>query len=139
MTARTSWDQAAVPPLERSGSMKSSPSLTAGFPKVLRISRRSDFVSLRRTGKKVPGAGLLLVIGPGDKGRPKLGIVVPKRVGSAVERNRLKRRIREIFRLNLTRFPASRNVLVVCREGAAAMPYGDLEAEIFRLLGKAGP
>lgn len=70
------------------------------------------------------------------EGHMRIGIAVSRRVGSAVERNRLKRRIREIFRLNPERFPQSGQVLVGCRQGAAGLAYEDLEQELFRLLDK---
>jgi len=77
-----------------------------------------------------------MIVGRGKQEHAKLGIAVSRRVGDAVERNRLKRKIREIFRLNPERFPKSGHVLVGCKQGAAGLAYQEIEEELFRLLDK---
>lgn len=114
------------------------------FPRKLRLAGRSSFLSLRKGGKKTSGRYFYVIINPGEghtiinpgEGHTRIGIAVSRRVGRAVERNRLKRRIREIFRLNPERFPQSGHVLVGCRPGAAGLKYEDIEKELFRLLDK---
>lgn len=84
-------------------------------------------------------AGYLAVrwdVAPGQQTR--IGISVARRVGGAVERNRVKRRLRAAVRALLKHMKAGYKVVVVAREGAARASYGDLEAKLQELLRRAG-
>ncbi len=52
-----------------------------------------------------------------DDGEPRLGLAVPKSVGSAVTRNKLKRRLREAWRAGLDEVPGGRDYVLVARPG----------------------
>jgi ribonuclease P protein component len=72
-------------------------------------------------------------------GGPRLGITASRKVGNAVVRNRLKRRVREIFR----RWPGRRNlpavdVVVHLLPAAAAADFSTLRSELSELLGRLG-
>ncbi len=61
--------------------------------------RRGDFLRASRRGRKlVTRYFLVLVYDRGDRGAPRLGITVTRKVGNAVRRNRIKRLVREWFR-----------------------------------------
>ena len=66
----------------------------------------------------------------------RLGITVPARVGNAVLRNRIKRRLREIFRLNRPAIAAGWDMVVNPRAQAAEAEFLKLEREFLRLLPK---
>lgn len=67
-------------------------------------------------------------------GRAKLGITVSRRVGNAVVRARVKRRIREWFRRNRDRTPMRRDIVVIARPAAAVLETRDLEQELTGIL-----
>lgn len=74
-----------------------------------------------------------------DLAHPRLGITVSKRVGNAVVRHLLKRRVREIYR----RWPgreqlACRDLVVRLKPPAAGVPFAELAREVERLLAKEG-
>ena len=73
-----------------------------GLPKSERIYLKEDFKTILNTGKKVQIKGFTLWCRSdlGQASKPQIGIIVSKKLGSAVERNRCKRLIREAFRLN---------------------------------------
>ena len=73
-----------------------------GLPKGERIYLKEDFKTILSTGKKVQIKGFTLWCKPdlGEASKPQIGIIVSKKLGSAVERNRCKRLLREAFRLN---------------------------------------
>ena len=64
---------------------------------------------------------------------PRVGLVVPKHRQSAVLRNQLKRRLREIVRTRLLRRLPSIDVVVRAKPGAYVAPYAVLEAELLGL------
>jgi ribonuclease P protein component len=83
------------------------------------------------------GSFLRLHFAPGAAGRPRLGITASRKVGNAVVRNRLKRRVREIFRRWPVRPELPALDLVVHLEPAAAKAsFSQLAAELEDLLGR---
>jgi len=113
--------------------------LSAGckFPGKRRLVLRSDFIHLAKRGKRLSGHNLFMVLGQGTEDNARLAVAVSKKVGGAVQRNRLKRRIREIFRQNIEKFPKSKHILIGCRKGAAGLEFAGLKEEIFKLLDRA--
>ena len=72
------------------------------MPKSERIYLKEDFKNILSEGKKVQIKGFTCWCKPnlGETSKPQIGIIVSKKLGSAVERNRCKRLLRESFRLN---------------------------------------
>ena len=60
------------------------------------------------------------------------------KLGHAVERNRLRRRLREIYRLHEGQFARGYDIVVVARTAAMQAPYRQLEGAYLRLAGKLG-
>ena len=100
------------------------------FPKVLRILSRSDFVNLNRSGKRLDTKHLRLIIKQNQQGVTRLGVVVSKKTGNAVKRNRIKRLIREFFRLNQSHFPQGSDIVVVAKKDASYLDFQKLKEEI---------
>ena len=107
-----------------------------------RLSRSRDFDAVYRHGRSVSTRFLVLYWFPrDDEGEPRLGIAVPKGAGSAVERNRVKRRLRESWRERIAGLPAGRDYVLIARpalgeslEGHDAAWLGERLDEV---LGKA--
>jgi len=66
----------------------------------------------------------------------RYGLSVSKKVGNAVVRNKLRRRLKEIFRLNAGRFLQGYDIVVVGRATAATASYAELERDLLYLAGK---
>ena len=64
----------------------------------------------------------------------RLGMTVSRKVGNAVQRNRVKRLIREFFRVNYQRFREPVDFSVVAKKGAASLSLSQLFAELDRAL-----
>ena len=62
-----------------------------------------------------------------------------KKVGTAVQRNRIKRVVREVFRLNRSLFPASHDVVFIAKRGADRIDYASLLSEVERAARKLRP
>ena len=89
-----------------------------------RLSRSAEFDRVFRHGRSHAGRDLVLHVfsRAGDAGAetdaPRLGLAVSRKVGGAVERNRVKRVLREAFAREGTRLPAGSDVVVIARPGA---------------------
>jgi ribonuclease P protein component len=84
-----------------------------------RLSRSRDFEAVYRHGRSFASRYLVLYWFERDEqeGEPRLGLAVPKSLGSAVTRNRLKRQLREAWRAGLERVPPGRDYVLVARPG----------------------
>jgi len=81
-----------------------------------RLSRSRDFDAVYRHGRSVSTRFLVLYWFPrDDEGESRLGIAVPKGAGTAVERNRVKRRLRETWRSRLDQVPPGRDYVLIAR------------------------
>jgi ribonuclease P protein component len=74
--------------------------LRFSFTKADRILKRHEFIALAKTGRRIQNEYFIAVFSPGRHDRSRLGITVTKKVGGAVKRNKIKRLVREFFRLN---------------------------------------
>jgi ribonuclease P protein component len=85
-----------------------------------RLSRSRDFDAVYRHGRSAATRFLVLYWFPReDDSDPRLGLAVPKGSGNAVQRNRVKRRLREVWRARLDRVPAGRDYVLVARPALA--------------------
>ena len=100
-----------------------------GFPKAARIRRRREFLSFGRTGDKRRTDSFVLLMERCSSG-PRLGITVSRKVGGAVVRNRLKRRIREIYRRHPDRTSLEHDLIVIARVGAGALTSREIGRDL---------
>ena len=108
-----------------------------------RLSRSRDFDAVYRQGRSVSTRFLTLWWYKREEaiGEPRLGFAVPKAVGNAVVRNRIKRQLREIVRAKLQTVPPTNDYVIVVRQGlpeaAEANGHDWLSARVDEVLGKA--
>jgi ribonuclease P protein component len=100
------------------------------FRKEERIRRRADFQRISREGTKFQTPHFRVSILQNRLPHRRLGITVGRKVGRAVQRNRLKRRIREFFRLNRGVLPERADLVITAREGAAGLNDWQLSEEL---------
>jgi ribonuclease P protein component len=108
-------------------------SSSAGFGRVDRLHRSAEFVTLQRHGTRYQSEHFVLYGGLGGATgeRSRLGITVSGRIGNAVVRNRLKRRVRECYRQKLRgMLPAGAEIVVIARRGAGELQWAALDAEL---------
>ena len=91
------------------------------FTKADRLLKRSEFIRISSIGKRVQNEHFLVVFFPARFDRTRLGITVTKKVGKAVTRNRIKRFVREFFRLNRHEITGHHDINVIAKKGAATL------------------
>jgi ribonuclease P protein component len=108
-----------------------------------RLSRSRDFDAVYRHGRSVSTRFLVLYWFPREEDGegPRLGLAVPKAVGTAVVRNKMKRRLREVFRARLEELPKDQDYVLVVRPGFAeaadSRGFEWLDDRVGEILGKA--
>ena len=107
---------------------------TQRLPRSSRIQRSTEIRWLLRRGKRKRTANLDVFFSASPFSCPRLGLIVPKHRRRIVERNRLKRRLREIARTEVLPFlreaGRNRDVLVRARKDAYGAGYATLRAEV---------
>ena len=90
------------------------PGVALSFPKERRLRRRSDFLAVQTGGSRITLPSFIVLLrARRDDGPARLGITVTRKFGGAVQRNRLKRLMREIFRLSPHQFPDGIDFVVI--------------------------
>lgn len=100
------------------------------------LRRRRDFESVRNEGRRVSDQLLVMGFSRSESGRTRFGLAVSRRIGGAVVRNRVKRRLREAIRS--LEFRDGWNVTLSARERAATADYWGLRASVEALARRSG-
>jgi ribonuclease P protein component len=109
-----------------------------------RLSRSAEFERVYRQGRSHGSRYFVLHAFPRDAAadEPRLGVSVSRRVGGAVDRNRVKRLLREAFRAEAPRLPAGLDVVIVARPDALELVEREglagVQAAIAELVDKVG-
>jgi ribonuclease P protein component len=93
-----------------------------------RLTHRREFARVREGRARVDLGPLSVFAIPNPLDRSRLGMSIGRRLGGAVRRNRLKRHLRESFRLERSAFPAAYDVLVTAR------PHAELPLDGYRAI-----
>ena len=108
------------------------------FPRGRRLTRTSEYERVKREGFVRAGRLLMLSVAPVENCGPcRVGFVTSRRLGSAVARNRVRRRLREIVRHNHHHLREGFWMVLVARKDAATADYRALEHEWLRLASRA--
>ncbi len=111
------------------------------FGRARRLRRHAEFARAQRSGLRVGTEHFTLLVAeqPPPPRPARLGIVAPRRLGSAIRRNRAKRLCRECFRSWPDLLPAGVDLVVVVRGGAPELSFSQVREEwgkVERLLKK---
>ena len=86
-----------------------------GLPRKARLQKRSEYERVYQQGEKLGDRLLLLFMLPNELGRSRVGVTVSRKHGKAVRRNRLKRLLKEAFRLSQHELPRGFDYVLIPR------------------------
>lgn len=98
------------------------------------IKNNRDFLKVYRTGKSYANKYLIMYLASAQEDTDgRIGISVSKKVGNSVVRHRVKRLIKESYRLNINRFRTGCDIVVVARKDAKGKSYSEIESALLHL------
>jgi len=103
------------------------------FPKRARLTKRSQFLTLTREGKRVHTSHFIVLSKGNNVGLSRLGITVTTRIGNSAVRNRIKRLVREFFRRHKDMMQPN-DIVVIAKQGAGVLSLSEVAAELGRVL-----
>lgn len=104
-----------------------------GLSPQTRITKRSEYLSLRDRSRRWQSENFLLLWRPNRTGFSRLGITVTRRVGNAVVRNRIKRQARERFRLHRALRNKGLDMVLIAKQTAGRLSKPELARELNQL------
>lgn len=105
-----------------------------------KLHSQKDFQRTLKKGRRLVHPALLIYTGSGGDSsrRRRMGLITSRKLGTAVKRNRIKRRLREIFRLNKHSLKPGTDLIFQPKAPAMLLDYAQLETIVLSQLKKAG-
>ena len=100
------------------------------FPKTLRLRRRHEFLGVQRSSYRLVTQHFIVYARPTGDRQTRIGITVSRKVGRAHHRNRIKRLVREAFRLNRSVLPDGLDAVMVARPGRGMPELNDIASQL---------
>ena len=108
---------------------------TFAFSSKFRLLKKSDFHRVQNKGEKLYTKHFLIFALKSSEELSRVGLTISTKVDKrAVIRNKLKRRLREIFRLNRSKLVAHFDIVIIARKNALDLSYKEIEHEILNTL-----
>ncbi|HHU70037.1 MAG TPA: ribonuclease P protein component [Thermoanaerobacterales bacterium] len=105
--------------------------------KCYRLTKNSEFKKIYKHGRSIADRYIVLYYLKNELGISRLGVSVRKKIGNSVKRNRVKRLIKEAFRLNRNRIVNGYDIIIIPRFGATEVDFYIIERSLLKLLKKA--
>ncbi|MCL2662892.1 MAG: ribonuclease P protein component [Oscillospiraceae bacterium] len=102
------------------------------------LTKNYEFKRLYNKGRSAASKYAVVYCARNNIAANKLGITVSTKLGGAVQRNRIRRRLKEIYRLNELNFRKGYNIVIVARYGSRDAKLKDLESSLLYLFKKLG-
>jgi len=103
------------------------------FTKEEKIKHPQDFRRVMKLGRKLQSKHFLLFLRDNEIGSHRFGMVLKKEIGPATYRNRIKRYLREFFRLHKHQIRGSLDMVILSKKGPMLGRYAEVEEELRRV------
>ncbi|RKP51307.1 ribonuclease P protein component [Cohnella endophytica] len=105
----------------------------------LRLRKREDFNKVYRYGRSFANSQFVVYWRKrSDRGTFRMGVSASSKLGGAVVRNRLRRMVKEIVRLNAPKLLDEMDLVLIVRKPALSLHYKEMEGSILHVLRKSG-
>src|ERR671912_2430333 len=104
----------------------------------MRLTDSAEFERVYRQGTAYRGKLISVHAFPNEHGTPRLGLSVSRKVGNAVTRNAVRRRLREVFQSCVSGLSENLDLVVSARPAAAEATFEELQGEFCKSLGRIG-
>jgi len=114
------------------------PAMRHRFPKSARLARASEFARVKSDGVSCHGRFMVLsVLKDSPTAETRIGFITSRRIGGAVDRNRVRRRFREIIRMARPALQPSLWLVLIARRNAVEASFQSLQREWLQLAERA--
>lgn len=105
--------------------------------RINRLKKRYQFNYVYKSGEHFSGEHMVLYVVSSKTKNIKVGLAVTKKVGHAVVRNKIRRRLREIIKKQVPNLKQNNNIIVVARDNISSASFEKLSNEFLKLIKKA--
>ena len=109
------------------------------FPRACRLVRRAEYDAVYRAGRRRSGREFTIFLRPNGLDFSRFGWSIKKALGSAVARNRIRRRLREILRLHIQEIAPGWDVVIHPRTSSATKKFSALAEDLLQMLPPGAP
>lgn len=106
--------------------------------KKFRLRKNMEFKKVYSGGKNYWNRNLILYIRKNKLSESRYGITITKKIGNAVVRNKIRRRMKEIYRLNIYRIKDGYDLIFIPKKNVVELSYKELESAIIHILKISG-
>lgn len=121
---------------DASGSRSEPRDRVARFPRAFRLTARRQFLAVYEKGRRAGSTSFVMFALPNTTGHCRLGITVTRKVGSSVQRNRIKRVLRDVFRRHRAGLSPALDLVLNARPGAPVVSTAAIEREFLDRFGE---
>lgn len=102
--------------------------------KIYRLRSNMEFKKVYSGGKNYWNRNLVLYVKKNDIGNTRVGYSITKKIGNAVVRNKIRRRMKEIYRLNFSNIKNNYDLIFIPKKNTVDISYKELESAMLHIL-----
>lgn len=102
--------------------------------KIKRLRTNMEFKKVYNSGKNYWNRNLILYLRKNNTDHTRVGYSITKKIGNSVTRNKIRRRMKEIYRLNYNNLKKGYDLIFIPKKNVVDISYGELESAMIHIL-----